>query len=131
MKEWAGGHCLYIWCHLCDTIYHFIAANKVLLKKNYYSSYKCCYFNHPQLLTFVFFQEIFNKSRQTIHEYCFKQYKKYLCKIFSLWTYPLQLITGVWLCMKNKSDWLLILIAKHACEVPDYYLNLIMNYINI
>ena len=33
---------MYIWDNLCDAIYHYIAANKVL-NKIYYSSYKCCY----------------------------------------------------------------------------------------
>ena len=29
--------CLYIWYNLRDTIYHYIATNKVLLNKKYYS----------------------------------------------------------------------------------------------
>ena len=35
-------YCLYVKDNLRDTIFHFIEANKMLLKKNYYSSLKCC-----------------------------------------------------------------------------------------
>ena len=44
------------------------------------------YCNHPDLRQFIFFQEIFHKNSKIIHLYCFSQYKKYLCKMFSLWT---------------------------------------------
>ena len=30
------GYCLYVWDNLCYTIYHYIAANKVLMNKNYF-----------------------------------------------------------------------------------------------
>ena len=74
---------MYITDNLCDTIYHYIAANKVLLNKNI--------IHHINVLTKLpRTRKIFHKKSQTIHLYCFNQYQKYLCKIFSLWTYPLR-----------------------------------------
>ena len=46
---------------------------------------------------FIFFQEIFHKNSQTIHLYCFSHYQKYICQIFSLWTYPKSKME-FWLC---------------------------------
>ena len=34
--------------------------------------------NHSELWQYIFFQEIFPKNIQTIHLYCFSQYRKYL-----------------------------------------------------
>ena len=80
------GYCLYIWDNLCDTIYHFISANKVLLNKNIiHHEYKYL-LNQPEPWQFIFFQEtweIFHKNSRTIHLYCFSQYQKYLCKKYS------------------------------------------------
>ena len=39
--------------------------------------------NHPEHRQVIFFQQIFQKISQTIHLYCFSQYRKYLYKIFS------------------------------------------------
>ena len=44
--------------------------------------------NHLELSQFIFFKEIFQKNNQAVYV-LFSQYQKYLCKIFSLWTYPL------------------------------------------
>ena len=40
--------------------------------------------NHPELLQFIFFQEIFHKNSQSIHLYCFSQYQKYFSNIIIL-----------------------------------------------
>ena len=49
--------------------------------------------NHLELWQFNFFQEIFPKNKQTIiYLYCFSRYQKYLCKIFSLWIYPIYIL---------------------------------------
>ena len=43
----------------------------------------------------IFFQELFHKKRQTTNLFCYIQYQKYLCNIFSLWTLMWTLISSV------------------------------------
>ena len=80
------GHCLVIWDNYHDTIYYYITANKVLLKLFFIIF--MLLLNHPDLWLFIFFHEkYFTRIANsiTIHLYCFSQYQKYLCKVFTLW----------------------------------------------
>ena len=60
------------------TMYHYIAANLVVEQKILFII-KMVLLIPPELLQFIFFQEIFHRNSHIIHRYCFSQYQKYLC----------------------------------------------------
>ena len=74
---------------LCYTVFQYIAVNKVLLNKHYYSSYKVVT-NPHRILTIFFLSKIFHMNSQTIH---YIELFQSVSEIFSLLTYSLSLVS--------------------------------------